>query len=72
VLVFDRTEGYVHASIPFGDEALVRLGEKTGAYTANVSAEMAAFSPASLASYDAVSSGGVMRPLICQLIVHTA
>lgn len=54
VLVFDRTEGYVHASIPFGDEALVRLGEKTGAYTANVSAEMAAFSPASLASYDAV------------------
>jgi len=54
VLVFDRTEGFVHASIPFGDEALVRLGEKTGAYAATVSADMAAFTPSSLASYDAV------------------
>ena len=54
VLVFHRTEGFVHASIPFGDEALVRLGEKTGAYAATVSADMDAFEPAALAGYDAV------------------
>ena len=54
VLVFDRTEGFVHASIPYGNEALRRLGEKTGAFTVTVRDDMAAFTAASLADYDAV------------------
>ena len=54
VLVFYRTEGYVHASIPFGNEALRRLGEVTGAYSADTSEDLDALSPGYLAAYDAV------------------
>ena len=54
LLVFYRTEGFVHASIPYGNEALRRLGEVTGAYTAVVSEDMAMFDPATLSTFDAV------------------
>ena len=54
VLLFYRTEGFVHSSIPVGLLALQRLGEKTGAFTAVASEDMAMFDPAKLASFDAV------------------
>ena len=54
LLVFYRTEGFVHGSIPYGNEALRRLGEATGAYTAVLSEDMAMFDPATLATFDAV------------------
>ena len=54
LLVFYRTEGFVHGSIPYGNEALRRLGETTGAYTAVLSEDMAMFDPATLATFDAV------------------
>ena len=54
VLIFYRTEGYVHASIPFGNEALRRLGEVPGAYSADASEDLEALSPGHLAAYDAV------------------
>ena len=54
LLVFHRTEGWVHASIPHGNEALRRLGEKTGAYEAVLSDDMAAFESENLARFDAV------------------
>lgn len=54
LLVFYRTEGFVHGSIPTGNYALKRLGEKTGAYTATLSNDMAAFDEESLFQYDAV------------------
>lgn len=54
LLVFYRTEGFVHGSIPTGNYALRRLGEKTGAYTATLANEMSAFDEASLFQYDAV------------------
>jgi type 1 glutamine amidotransferase len=54
LLVFHRTEGWVHDSIPFGNEALRRLGEKTGAYETVLSEDMAVFESASLARFDAV------------------
>lgn len=54
VLVFYRTEGFVHKSIPFGNEALKKLGESTGAYTAVVSDDMAMFNPENLKQFDAV------------------
>ena len=54
VLVFYRTEGCVHKSIPFGNEALKKLGEATGAYTAVVSDDMAMFDPENLKQFDAV------------------
>jgi type 1 glutamine amidotransferase len=54
LLVFHRTEGFVHDSIPHGNQALLRLGAATDAYTAELSADMAAFEPANLARFDAV------------------
>ena len=54
VLVFYRTEGFYHKSIPWGNEALIRLGATTGAYTAELSDDMAVFTPDRLAAFDAV------------------
>ncbi|MDX6766449.1 MAG: ThuA domain-containing protein [Candidatus Methylacidiphilales bacterium] len=54
LLVFSRTEGFVHSSIPIGEAMLTRLGSATGAYTAVVSKEMDAFTPESLNSFDAI------------------
>lgn len=54
LLVFSLTRGYRHSSIPVGAYALAQLGEKTGAYTATHSEDLAALEPKSLAEYDAI------------------
>jgi len=54
LLVFTRAEGYKHSSIPFSAKALELLGQQTGAFTAVESAEMSAFAPENLQSFDAV------------------
>jgi type 1 glutamine amidotransferase len=54
LLVFYRTEGFVHGSIPYGNEAFKEIGDKTGAYTADLSDDMAVFTPEGLKPYDAV------------------
>ncbi len=54
LLVFFRTEGFVHGSIPVGLLALQRLGDKTGAFSAVASEDMAMFSAEKLAGFDAV------------------
>jgi uncharacterized protein len=54
VLIFTKTAGFRHASIPVGTRALIMMGEKTGAYTAVHTENEAAFEPDSLKNYDAV------------------
>ena len=54
LLVFYLTEGFVHASIPYANEAIKEMGEKTGAYTADFSQDMAVFTPDKLKQYDAI------------------
>lgn len=54
VLIFYRTEGYVHASIPVGNFALAEMGRVTGAYDAELSNDMAAFTPDALTRFDGV------------------
>ncbi len=54
VLVFFRTEGFVHKSIPVGILTLQRLGEKTKAFTTFASEDMAMFTSENLARFDAV------------------
>jgi type 1 glutamine amidotransferase len=54
LLVFSRCEGFVHSSIPLGEATLVRLGEVTGAYVAEVSQDMALFTTQRLAAFDAI------------------
>ncbi len=54
LLVFYRTEGFVHSSIPVGLLSVKRLGESTGAFTTTASEDMAMFEPSALAGFDAV------------------
>jgi type 1 glutamine amidotransferase len=66
VLIFTKTNGFRHDSIPAGAEALKLLGEQTGAYTSVHSEDDAMFEPETLAQFDAVfmvnTTGEVFRP----------
>jgi type 1 glutamine amidotransferase len=54
LLVFTKCRGYVHGSIPFGAKALQLMGEKTGAFQATVSDDIAFFEPEQLRTFDGI------------------
>jgi type 1 glutamine amidotransferase len=54
LLVFTRCRGYVHASIPYGAKAIELMGERTGAFKATVSDDIAFFEPEKLREFDGV------------------
>ncbi len=54
ILVFWRCEGFIHTSIPCGNYAIEQLGQKTGAFKADLADDYSVFTPANLAKYDAV------------------
>lgn len=66
VLLFSKTNGFRHGSIPTAVKALTMLGEKTGAYTADHSEDESVFEADNLAKYDAVimvnTTGEMFRP----------
>ena len=66
VLVFTKTNGFRHGSIPVGAVSLTKLGEKTGAFEVTHSEDEAMFEQDSLERFDAVimlnTTGEVFRP----------
>ncbi|MDR0532558.1 MAG: ThuA domain-containing protein [Verrucomicrobiales bacterium] len=54
ILLFSRTEGFSHGSIPCGIYTITKMGEKTGAYSVVQSGDMEMFSPDKLKEFDAV------------------
>ncbi len=54
ILVFWLGKGYFHESIPVANQAIELMGEKTGAYEAVFSDDMAMFTTDNLAQFDAV------------------
>ncbi len=54
VLVFSRTAGFRHASIPTGKIALTELGKKTGAFETVVSDDLSNFEPEAIGQFDAI------------------
>ncbi|MDF7823100.1 ThuA domain-containing protein [Pontiellaceae bacterium B12227] len=54
ILIVSRCEGFVHKNIPLAVDALKMLGEETGAYTADDTKELDAFTDQGLAKYDAI------------------
>src|SRR5689334_19432783 len=54
VLIFNKPFGFRHSSIETGTKAVQLLGEKTGAFTTDVTDDPASFNPEKLAGYDAV------------------
>lgn len=54
ILVYTRTTGFRHGSIPVGVETMKRLGEKTGLFHVTHTEDESAFEAESLKKYDAV------------------
>lgn len=54
LLIFSRTAGFRHDSIPVGTKAITMMGDKTGAYTATHSEDPSMFEPDKLNTFDAV------------------
>jgi len=54
VLVFYRCEGFIHTSIPFGNHAMRRIAEKTGAFSVDFADQYSVFTTENLARYDAI------------------
>ena len=54
VLVFAHAAGFVHSSIPLAAETVKAMGEKTGAYTADITFDPAQITAENLAQYDAI------------------
>jgi uncharacterized protein len=66
VLIFAKTNGFRHASIPTGKLALAEMGKKTGAFEAVVSDDLANFEEDALKTFDAVcflnTTGSLFMP----------
>ena len=54
VLIYSRTLGFRHQSIPFGVSALTLLGERTGAYNVLATEDPIIFTPNQLSKFDAI------------------
>jgi len=66
LLVFSRTRGFRHSSIPVGQEMVRQLGEKTGAFTATVTEDAAYFEPEKLQEFDAVLMLNTTGPIFSE------
>ncbi len=54
VLVLAHAAGFYHSSIPLAADAVKAMGEKTGAYTSDITYDAADINTANLAKYDAI------------------
>lgn len=66
VLIYSKTAGFRHSSIPVGTKAFVLMGDKTGAYLAEATEDPSYFAPEKLNQFDAVimlnTTGDCLRP----------
>lgn len=66
ILIYSKTAGFRHSSIPVGIKAITMMGDKTGAYTAHATEDESFLEPEKLKSFDAVfmlnTTGDCFRP----------
>jgi len=66
VLIYSKTQGFRHSSIPIGAKAIAMMGDKTGAYTAFHTEDESFFEPEKLKAFDAVfmmnTTGNCLAP----------
>jgi type 1 glutamine amidotransferase len=66
LLIFSKTAGFRHSSIPIGARAITMMGDKTGAFTAYHTEDVSFFEPEKLKTFDAVfmlnTTGDCLRP----------
>jgi len=63
LLVFNRCRGFVHGSIPIGAKTFELMGQKTGAYEATLTEDIALFEPDTLDQFDAVLMNNTTGPV---------
>ena len=54
ILIYSRTKGYRHQSIPYGTHVLTELGKRTGAFNVVATEDPAVFSSEHFMNYDAI------------------
>lgn len=68
VLIYSKTGGFRHSSIPVGVKAIIMMGDKTGAYIALATEDESMFEPDKLRVFDAVfmlnTTGDCLKPRI--------
>jgi type 1 glutamine amidotransferase len=66
ILIYSKTAGFRHGSIPVGIKAITAMGEKTGAYLAYATEDESIFEPEKLKAFDAVfmlnTTGDCLKP----------
>jgi type 1 glutamine amidotransferase len=66
ILIYSKTAGFRHSSIPIGIKAITMMGDKTRAYTALATEDESFFEPSKLKGFDAVfmlnTTGDCLRP----------
>jgi type 1 glutamine amidotransferase len=66
VLIYSKTAGFRHSSIPVGTKAFIMMGDKTHAYLAEATEDPSYFAPEKLNQFDAVimlnTTGDCLRP----------
>lgn len=66
ILIYSKTAGYRHDSIPIGVRAITLMGDKTGAYTAHHTEDESFFEPDKLKAFDGVfmlnTTGACLKP----------
>ncbi|MEW6358376.1 MAG: HEAT repeat domain-containing protein [Planctomycetota bacterium] len=63
MLVFSVTNGFHHNSIPWGQECLRIMGQKTGAFEVVVSDDLSNFEPENIKQFDAICFNNTTREL---------
>ncbi len=61
ILVFCKCEGFYHGVIPLANKAFEMLGQKTGAFQADVTDDYTALTPENLNKYDAIVLNNTTR-----------
>lgn len=66
VLIYSKTAGFRHSSIPVGIKSFIMMGDKTGAYLAEATEDPSYFAPEKLNMFDAIvmlnTTGNCLRP----------
>ena len=70
LLIYSKTGGFRHSSIPVGVKSITMMGDKTGAYTALATEDESMFEPDKLKAFDAVlmlnTTGDCLKPKIAE------
>ena len=54
ILMIDRCEGFIHGSVPYGNHAMIEMGNKSGAFKVDLIEDYSGFTTENLKQYDGI------------------